>query len=195
MEAHNSMNWLAHLYLSEPTAAFRLGNLLPDLAPPSVLRELPEAFQAGIARHRQIDAFTDTHRLFRQSVRRLPLPHRRYGGVLVDIFYDHFLAADWSLFSDLPLQDFAQEVYAAFDEHRDRFPEKVRTRFEWIERVDLLCSYREIDGVAAALSGVSGRLRRHLDLTEAVAVLESRYDQLQADFHRFFPDLQAHVGQ
>ncbi|MEI9895635.1 MAG: hypothetical protein WDN28_17535 [Chthoniobacter sp.] len=61
------MNWLAHLYLSEPNAAFRLGNLLPDLASATALAGLPGEFQAGIQRHRRIDAFTDRHPVFRRS--------------------------------------------------------------------------------------------------------------------------------
>jgi acyl carrier protein phosphodiesterase len=34
------MNWLAHLHLSEASPAFRLGNILPDLAPAPELAHL-----------------------------------------------------------------------------------------------------------------------------------------------------------
>jgi hypothetical protein len=90
------MNWLAHLFLSDPEPACRIGNLLPDFLSANVLAGLPAAFQRGIAQHRRIDAYTDAHPVFRRSVQRFAPPFRRYGGVLVDIFYDHFLARDWT---------------------------------------------------------------------------------------------------
>lgn len=189
------MNWLAHLFFSEPTPEFRMGNLLPDMASVAVLEAMPSAYQDGIARHRQIDTYTDNHPIFRQSVRRLPAPYRRYGGVLIDVFYDHFLAAEWELFSDVPLHVFAAEVYASFTQHEDLLPAKVRNRLAWIAEVDLLSSYREIDGISAALDGISGRLRRPLDLTATISILEARYTELHEDFHRFIPDLEAFVAK
>src|SRR4051812_17048427 len=93
------MNWLAHLLLSEKTPAFWLGNLLPDLVSATVLRSLPPEFQPGIRRHLQIDAFTDSHPLFRQSILRLDPDFRRYGGIIIDILYDHFLASEWERFA------------------------------------------------------------------------------------------------
>jgi len=84
------MNWLSHLYLSEPNPAFRIGNLLPDLAPMSALSDLPSEFLRGIKQHRRIDAFTDSHAIFRRSISRVGPEFRRYGGILVDIFLRSF---------------------------------------------------------------------------------------------------------
>src|SRR5688572_426656 len=100
------MNWLAHLLLSEPTPEFRIGNLLPDLLPASELQTLSPIFRRGVECHRRIDAFTDTHPVFRRSVARLVPPHRRFGGVLIDLFYDHFLATNWRQYSPIPLDEF-----------------------------------------------------------------------------------------
>src|SRR5688572_8345575 len=97
------MNWLAHLLLAEPTPQFRLGAILPDLVSMQVLAGLPPDFQRGIRQHRQVDAYTDSHAIFRRSVQRLDPPFRRFGGILVDIFYDHFIARDWQSFSATPL--------------------------------------------------------------------------------------------
>lgn len=71
------MNWLAHLLLSEPPPTLRVGGLLPDLVSAAVLENLPMEFQRGIERHRQVDAFTDSHPIVRRSVQRI----RRYGGL------------------------------------------------------------------------------------------------------------------
>src|SRR5262245_27969290 len=103
------MNWLAHLLLSEPTSAFRIGSLLPDFVRPPLLAGLPIDFQRGIECHRRIDAFTDAHPIVRRSVGRFVPPYRRFAGILVDVFYDHFLARDWTAHASIPLTDFVGE--------------------------------------------------------------------------------------
>src|SRR4051794_25034383 len=113
------MNWLAHLVLSEPSSAFRIGNLLPDILPWSEWRALPAKYQGGIECHRVIDSFTDSHPVFRRSVGRVGAPFRRYAGILIDVFYDHFLASLWSRYAMVPLDQFAAEFYNSLPAHRD----------------------------------------------------------------------------
>ena len=188
------MNWLAHLYLSEPDPAFRIGNLLPDMAPPGVLAGLPEAYQAGIARHRRIDRFTDAHPVVRESVGRFAPPLRRFGGILTDIFYDHFLARDWSHYSDVPLTDFTRDFYRSVPAHRRHLPPDARRVFFYMRAGDWLASYREVDGIRDALRRLSHRFRRPVELAPATKVLEDHYDAFHNDFRRFFPDLRAHLA-
>lgn len=187
------MNWLAHLLLSEPTPAFRLGNLLPDLVSGAELSGLPPEFQRGILLHRQIDAYTGSHPIFRRSLQRLRPPFRRYGGILIDVFYDHFLARDWRSFSPKSLPDFASEVYASFDRCWADLPPEIHRRLQRMRSDDLLCSYREIRGIAMALRGISGRLRRPFDLAASISILESEHDAFHEDFTAFFPDLLVQV--
>ncbi|MEP6667921.1 MAG: ACP phosphodiesterase [Chthoniobacter sp.] len=187
------MNWLAHLYLSEPSPAFRLGNLLPDLVSATALTGLPPEFQAGIQRHRRIDAFTDRHPVFRRSVHRLGAPFRRFGGVLVDIFYDHILARDWESFAPMPLPAFAAEVYASFDTQWIHVPAEARPRLEAMCRADWLCGYREVATITEALTRIGARLRRPTDLAASIPILEREYEALRTDFAEFFPELITHV--
>lgn len=189
------MNWLAHLYLSESDPAFRVGNLLPDILSYSQLTGLPEDFQRGIRQHRLIDAFTDTHPVFKLSVRRIPESHRRYGGVLVDVFYDHILAREWAAYSPQPLPDFTAEVYRSFEILKHQLPSEIWPRLESMRDTDLLGSYRELSGIAAALDRISHRLRRHIPLADATVILESHYVAFRTDFEEFFPELRAHVGR
>ncbi len=187
------MNWLAHLYLSEPTAAFRLGNLLPDLVSATSLATFPAEFQPGIERHRDIDRFTDTHPIFRQSIRRLPPEFRRYGGVLIDMFYDHILAREWGLMATQPLPEFAAEVYASIRPHLTGLPPDARYRLTSMCVNDRLCSYREVAGIAEALARIGEHFRRPVRLAPAAEYLERAYDQFRADFREFFPQLMVQV--
>lgn len=187
------MNWLAHLYLSEPTPEFRLGNLLPDFLGPAALAALPREMQRGAERHRQIDAFTDAHPIFLRSVGRVAAPHRRFGRIIVDVLYDHFLSVDWAQYSGMPLEQFTREIYPSFELVRPHVPEAVSSRLQQIREVDLLSSYRTLAGVELALVRIGARLRQPRELGSAVTALEPQYKALHAEFTEFFADLRRHV--
>jgi acyl carrier protein phosphodiesterase len=188
------MNWLAHLFLSEPTPAFRIGNLLPDILPPQELIHLGREFQRGIQRHRQIDAFTDSHPVVRRSILLIGPAYRRFGGILTDMFYDHFLASDWPRYSEATLEEFSSTIYASFEALDGDLPATACLRLRQIKAADLLCSYRDIDGIGRALEGMGRRLRRPAALGDSIAELERHYDALHADFAEFFPELCGYVA-
>jgi acyl carrier protein phosphodiesterase len=188
------MNWLAHLYLSEPNPEFRLGNLLADIAPNESLASLPDGFQRGIVQHRRIDAFTDSHPVVRRSIQRFAPPLRRFGSILCDVFYDHFLARDWDAYSSEPLSTFSQSVYGSFDAYRPIISPDAYSRLEQMRAGDWLCLYRELAGVAHALERIGSRLRRPVDFSQGVSALQRDYESLHADFRTFFPELSSHVS-
>lgn len=191
---HPHMNWLAHLYLSEPTPAFRVGNLLPDLLPRTDLATLPAMFHAGIACHRRIDAFTDAHPIVRRSIARIPPPFRRFGGIFVDVLYDHFLTLDWAAHSRAPLRPFLAQVYGAFADCRPLLPAVANERLAQICAEDWLGSYRELDGVRRALDRLGQRLRKPRALGDAIPLLHAEHAALRADFREFFPALARHAA-
>jgi len=187
------MNWLAHLYLSEPNAQFRVGNLLPDLASAAQLVSLPETYQKGIRSHRQIDRFTDSHPRVRSCVRRFPPPYRRFGGVLTDIYFDHLLARDWSDYSTVPLPDFIGEVYRDIETCSSVIPAEANRRLERMRQENWLGSYRSIVGVTDILGRIGLRLRRPLDLTDSLPIFQEYQTDFLSDFQSFFPELLAHL--
>ena len=187
------MNWLAHLFLSEPNPAFRIGNLLPDLVGPSALSGLSSDYLRGVRQHRRIDSFTDAHPVFRRSISRLGPGFRRYGGILVDIFYDHFLTRQWPALSPTPLRPFTDEVYASFETHRDDIPSEAHAHLERMKSGNWLCAYGDFAGVALTLERISRRFRKPVPLANAVPVFERDYAGFQSDFRAFFPELMAHV--
>ena len=188
------MNWLAHLYLSEPSPAFLAGSILPDMVSMNVLAELPADFQPGIMRHRQIDAFTDSHAMFKRSVNRFTPPLRRFGTILVDVFYDHCLARNWRTFSTAHLPDFTAGVYASLDSIWADIPVQARPGLAHMRLEDWLSSYRDISGINRALERISRRMRRPFDAALAIEVLERQCDAFDEDFRAFFPELKSHLG-
>ena len=187
------MNWLAHLYLSEPTAEFRVGNLLPDLISRAQLAFLPEPYQRGIRCHRQIDLFTDSHPRVRSCVQRFPPPYRRFGGILTDVYFDHFLARDWSEYSTVPLPDFIGEFYRDIETCSLVIPAEANQRLRLLREEDWLGCYHQTAGVADILGRIGRRFRRPLDLTDSLPIFQKHESAFLEDFQSFFPELMAHL--
>lgn len=188
------MNWLAHLLLSEPTPAFRIGNLLPDMLPLSELACLPPEFQRGATCHRRIDAFTDSHPVVRRSKNRFSPAFRRFAGILTDMFYDHVLARDWHQYSPVPLPDFIAEIHTSFDHHRKDLSPTTYSELQHMRAENWLNSYGEMTGLHRALECIGKRFRRPVNLGAAMEELELHYQPLCTDFAEFFPELRAHVA-
>jgi acyl carrier protein phosphodiesterase len=187
------MNWLAHLYLSEPNAEFRVGNLLPDLTSALHLKFLPETYQRGIRCHRRIDLFTDAHPRVRACVRRFPPPYRRFGGILTDVYFDHFLARDWSQYSTVPLPDFIGEFYRDIETCSMVMPAEAKQRLQRLREEDWLGRYHHTAGVADILGRIGRRFRRPMDLTGSLPIFREHETAFLEDFQSFFPELIAHL--
>jgi acyl carrier protein phosphodiesterase len=187
------MNWLAHLYLSEPKPQFRVGNLLPDLAPASRLSALSADYQAGIRRHRQIDVFTDAHPRWKSCVLRFPPPYRRFGGILTDVYFDHLLARDWARYSETPLRQFIDDFYRDLEISLPEIPVHAAAVLDRMREQDWLGSYARIAGISDILKRISRRLRRPFDLSGSLPIFEEHESGFHDDFHLFFPQLMSHV--
>jgi len=143
----------------------------------------------ALAQHRAVDRFTDTHPVVRSSRARVAPPHRRFAGILVDMYFDHFLARHWDDYADEPLDTFTARVYAALLAHEARLPERLRRIAPSMAQRDWLGSYRHVEVVHAALDRVGERLKRGNALLGAGAALMPHYAALEADFRVFFPEL------
>ena len=189
------MNWLAHVFLSEPDVEFRLGNLLADIVRGEELRRMSAGFQRGVRKHKQIDAFTDAHPVVKRSRSRIGGELRRFSGVLVDVFYDHLLAARWNDYSPIVLDAFTAKFYADIEASNIVLPASARVTLDRIIRHDLLGAYRGVEGVERSLrrlsAYLSSRWRREFALEKGVADLIAHRDEFDADFAEFFPELQA----
>ena len=183
------MNYLGHLYLAENSSASLVGNLLGDFVKGAISDELPDEIRYGIALHRKVDVFTDSHEIVRTSMRRITPARRRFAGIMIDMFYDHFLAKNWRQFSDIPLHRFSENVYRALLEHHALLPDRLKRMLPYIIEENWLVSYREIDAIDRALNRLAKRFKRVNTLPNAAEELAANYEELQGDFYRFFPDL------
>ena len=187
------MNWLAHAFLSKPNIAFRVGNILPDLVSITELKKYPLAIQEGIRCHQAIDIFTDAHPIVKNSLNRLPVNYKRYGGILTDVFYDHFLAKNWDTYSSINLNNFTQGFLADLQFIEQDIPKEILTIFHRILKNNIFESYREISGVKLTLQRIDYRLRKPANLGDAIHALEDNYDKYETEFSVFFDELKTYL--
>lgn len=191
------MNYLAHAFLARHTPELLTGGMLGDFVKGALDDRYGPAVRAGIALHRAIDRYTDAHELAHASRALVSRERRRFAGILVDVFYDHFLARHWPRYSPLPLTAFTGEVYATLWPQRAGFPERLQRMLPWMRADDWLASYADIEAVDAALHGIARRLKRYpraVALETGVEELLANYAALEAQFLAFFPQLHAHAA-
>jgi len=187
------MNFLAHLYLSGSDPNVMIGNFIGDFVKG---RHLQERFDPGVVQgiqlHRAIDAFTDSHPVVSQSKARLRSKYRHYAPVIVDVFYDHYLAKNWSTYSDTLLPDFAGHCYSTLEQHRAMLPEEVQHMLPYMIRGNWLVGYAQTEGIHRALSGMSQRTRFDSKMDEAVHELRQWDEEFGREFAAFFPEIVAY---
>ena len=183
------MNYLAHIYLSGDNEMIRIGNFMADHIKGSSYREYPVEVQKGILLHRRIDWYTDQNEIVRKSKRRL---HDRYGlyrGVVIDIFYDHLLAAQWSEYSHELLKDYAHLFYSSLEENLELLPEQARLLSGYMIKNDWLTSYARPEGIRRVLDGMNRRTYGRGKIDLAINDLLDNYEAFREDFNHFFKKL------
>jgi len=182
------MNFLAHLYLSGNEPDIQLGNFIGDFVKG---RNLSEQFGPGIAKgielHRAIDEFTDKHPVVKLSKDRLRPKYRHYAPVIVDIFYDHYLAKNWDRFHSTFLPDYAEDVYTMVMSRESVLPEKVKWMMPYMIKGNWLANYARIEGIGRVLNGMSRRTPYDSKMHEAVDDLKTSYPYFEKEFFEFFP--------
>ncbi len=181
------MNYLAHLYLVNDTPELIIGSILGDFIKGSLKDGYSPDIRKGIELHRNIDSYTDRHAVVHESKRMISPQRRRFAGIMVDLFYDHFLAKNWSDYSSIALNDFSQHVYAILLDHQDILPNSFRTMLPFMVEQNWLTSYQEISQIERALNGISHWLKCQNSLFNSAEELEWNYGSLENHFQAFFP--------
>ena len=187
------MNFLAHLYLSGNDEQLMIGNFIADSVKGSSYNKFQEGIKQGILLHRAIDFYSDNHPVFLKSVERLRPNYRKYSGVIVDIFYDHFLAKNWKDYSDKPLEKYASEVHSLMLKNVFHFPEKSLMFLRYAFRTNLFVSYSSIEGIGEVLLGMSRRTTFKSNMELASEDLKTHYSEFENEFRLFFEDAEAFV--
>ena len=187
------MNFLAHFYLSRHSEKLMVGNFIADGIKGKKYTQFEKDIALGIIMHRAIDSFTDQHPVAHHSKSLLRHKYGLLSGVIVDVFYDHFLAANWAAYSDEPLEEFCNYCYAVVAKYKNELPERNNKMLFYMSRENWLLSYVTVNGIRSALTGMSQRIKFENRLFDAADELESNYAAFNKDFNEFFPQLIDHI--
>ena len=183
------MNFLAHLYLSKNNPNIMIGNFIADHIKGNNYEGFSKEIQQGIFLHRAIDTYTDAHALVRKSKRRLHKRYGHYGGVIIDIFYDYFLAKNWAKYSEIPFDIFTDAVNKMFSEVSDDLPIKSQEFIKYMIAYNLLFNYQFEEGIEKVLNGMNQRTKGKSKMNLAIEDLKELNKEFEEDFMLFFEDL------
>ena len=183
------MNFLAHVYLSGNNTPLAIGNLIADRVKGNDLSNYDPLIRQGIMLHREIDQYTDSHPFFKKSASLLFPKYRHYGRVIVDMFYDHFLAANWSRFHKQSLEHYSQNFYKSLKNYSEQLPEDIQKMLFFLVRDDWFLKYKSVDGLDNILKKMAKRTRFESKMDVATKDLELHYVELKHNFFIFMPDL------
>ncbi|WP_074410017.1 acyl carrier protein phosphodiesterase [Aquimarina megaterium] len=188
------MNFLAHIYLSGEDQELKIGNFIADsVKGKKQLLQYSNRIQQGITLHRKIDSYTDNHSIVRKSVSRLFPKYRHYSTVIVDVLYDHFLAANWKEYSDIPLETYVAEFYDLLYKYHEVLPKQIQNFMPYMIKDNWLLSYATIPGIGTILYQMNQRTKNRSKMNFAVIELEQYYADFDKEFRSFFEELELYT--
>lgn len=188
------MNFLAHAFLTGNSETLMVGNFIGDFVKGNQFDHFhPEIIQ-GILLHRKIDDYTDNHPVFKRSRKRIREKYRHYSGVIIDLFYDHFLAKNWEDYANKSLEKFADQVYRTMQDHYDVIPRNAKSMLPYMIKYNWLVNYATIEGIDQSLKGISRRTMHPSGMENAVNDLLDKYHDFEKDFGEFFPEIMEFIG-
>ena len=188
------MNFLAHIYLSGDNDLMKIGNFMADGIHGKNFDTFPLEIQKGIILHREIDTFTDAHPVFRQSTKRLHANYHHYSGIIVDIFYDHFLSKNWNNYSDETLENFTERFYQSLRDNYESLTPKTQKMVPYLIQQNWLMSYQTIECIENVLVKMDNRMKREANMRFSVAELRTFYWEFEQEFITFFKELIVHTN-
>lgn len=186
------MNYLFHLFLSDPDDEVLLGNLMGDFVKGRLEQaHYPDGILRGLKQHRQLDTFANHSSAYRASRHRLATEFGYFRSIMVDVFYDHLLARCWDRYHDQPLEQFAEQVYTLLDKHFDILPPDLQQIAPRMIKHNWLVSYQHLHIIDRVLTRIDQRLKRPTPLPRGVRQLELHYEDLERDCDLFIDQARA----
>jgi acyl carrier protein phosphodiesterase len=153
----------------------------------------PVGIQIGVKLHRFIDSFTDSHEIYRKSKHRLHQKFGHYSGVIMDIVYDHFLAKNWQQFSDIPLEQYADDFYNLLQKEYAILTPKTQNALPYMVKTNWLVCYQSLEGLELILFQMDYRTKNRVNMPTAMEDIQAFYKEIEHEFLTFFTALQHHT--
>lgn len=186
------MNWLAHLFLSEQKTDFQMGNILADPLKGRVWDTASFEMIKGMSVHKNIDSFTDKHKVVSNSKKIL----REKGllkPVIIDLTYDYLLHKNWHRFCSIDLEDFTNTFYESSSKEVESLPPKAKLFMNNLINKRILNKYKDLEHLKLSFERLDTRLSKRLLQRENASGyyedVKRNIDKIEEDFLIFFPIL------
>ncbi len=189
------MNFLAQTHLSPDNDEIIFGNFIADAVKGKSYLVYRQDIVVGILLHRSIDVFTDRHPLVRNSKSIIRNSFGKYSGIVVDIYYDHFLARNWELYHSDELSKFSTKIYFILAQRFLLLPTRVRRMLPFLIAQNWLSGYANLSDLQRVFNGMDRRTNHVSGMENAVTVLEENYELLYSDFKEFYAELEVYSKQ
>jgi acyl carrier protein phosphodiesterase len=183
------MNYLAHAFLSNNNKDLLIGNFIADHVRGNDFNAYSPEVIEGIHLHRRIDAFTDAHAHFKKSKRIFYVGFERYSGILIDIYFDYFLAKKFLYHSNITLETFSENVYKIYAAHDTILPKSSARFLEYVVKNNIYTAYGTTQGIERVLYHLSQRINHEIKLNDSIPLFLANEVELQANFDEFMVDI------
>lgn len=182
------MNYLAHAFLSNNNPDLLVGNFIADHIKGNNFKGYSEHIQKGILLHRNIDTFTDNHPNFKLAKRVFYKGFEKHSGILIDIYFDYFLATNFTNYTPTSLNEFCINSYSIYQQHQSLFPILSQQFLHYVIKNNIYKAYGSIDGIEKVLFHLSNRIKHNIWLNESVSLFKQNEAELYYYFSIFFED-------
>ena len=151
--------------------------------------------QKGIALHRMIDAYTDTHPATKKAMEIFRPYYRLYSAPIMDVLFDHFLANDENVFDDTSLKRFSSNIYRQLEDNSTYLPNRFLQMFTYMKTEDWLYNYKFNEGMRKTLYGLMRRASFIRESETAHLLFLQHHDHLNECYRQFFVDVKLYAKQ
>lgn len=183
------MNYLAHIFLSGNDSRLQVGNFIGDFVKGSNGKLYPKTIRKGIALHRKIDHYTDHHQVVRETIDMMRPEFGRYSGIILDMYFDYFLATNFKTYSPKSLNVFATRFYIAIIVNYRHLPQRVKNFIFHLVFSNRLKKYASLKGLKQSLEIMATYKSKAIKPEKTITYLVDNHMELEKRFHEFFPDL------
>lgn len=188
------MNFLAHSVLSPKSDLILIGNFAGDFFKGSKLDVYHDDLQEGVKLHRMLDVYTDQHEKVRESKAIVRESFGLFSGIAIDMFWDYFLAKNWTIRDKAGFDKHVQNVYQVTQDNLHHCSDLVKQVFPIMYENDWLRKYGTYDGLSLIMHQMHKRIGKHSKLNNSVDVLIKNEAPLEALFLEFWEDVVKYCG-
>lgn len=173
-----------------------VANLFGDFVKGKDYSFLPTIIQEGVLLHRQIDDYVDHHPQVTELRLHLYSELPKIAGIAIDLYFDHLLAKNWSVYHPDNLDHFVSSFldYTSNVQHLKfknpdfNYPPRFLNLLNAIDKHDLLRRYANVEGLSLASEGLSRRISFPNNLNEAVAVFKNNEKYIEEVFENYMKE-------